>query len=240
MTADAGVADAGVTELGVTDAGVTELGVADAGVTELGVAGAGVTDPRGPAVAPERRRAALEAVLLISDVPVSTGVFADLLAVAPAVVEAELDALAADLDAHGHGFGLQKLAGGWLLTTRAEFAGLLERHLGGGQQVRLTTAAVEALTVVAYQQPVTRGHVSSVRGVASDGVLRTLVGRGMVEECGTDETGALRYRTTPLFLERIGLDSLDELPPLAPHLPDLAELETPAGAEFDQTPRETA
>lgn len=189
-------------------------------------------------VAPDRVAAAVEAVLLVTDVPLPTGVLAEALGVGSDVVGSALADLGRDYDEHRHGFALQRVAGGWRLATRPEFAEVVERHLREGQRVRLTQAALEALTVVAYQQPVTRGVVSSVRGVASDGVLRTLLGRGLVEESGTDDSGALRYRTTAMFLERFGLDSLDELPPLAPHLPDLAELEAAVVADLDP-PQET-
>lgn len=185
-----------------------------------------------PDPGPEPRRvpvgevgAAAEAVLLTTDEPVPSGVLAEVLGVAVTEVESALDAVSRHYEGPGHGFVLQHSAGGWQLATRPEYVGFVERHLGRGQQARLSAAALEALTIVAYRQPVTRGQVSSVRGVASDGVLRTLLARAVVEECGTDDSGALRYRTTPLFLDRLGLDSLDELPPLAPHLPDLAELE---------------
>jgi len=178
----------------------------------------------GHRVDPARLPAAIEAVLLASDVPVPAVVLADLFGVDAAAVRTALDRLAVDHTGHGHGFGVVAVAGGWRLSTIPEFAPWVERHLGAGQRVRLSQAAVEALTVVAYQQPVTRALVSSVRGVASDGVLRTLVTHGMVEECGADDSGALRYRTTRVFLERMGADSLDDLPPLAPHLPDLHDV----------------
>lgn len=202
-----------------------------------------VTDPVGGGpIDPGEVGAAAEAVLLTTDEPVPAGVLAEVLGVAVAEVESALDALGRDYDAHGHGFLLQHSALGWQLATRPQYAGFVERHVGRGQQARLTAQAMEALTIVAYQQPVTRGQVSSVRGVASDGVLRTLLARAVVEECGTDDSGALRYRTTPLFLDRLGLDSLDELPPLAPHLPDLAELEPIAArpaTDPDPLPQET-
>ena len=96
-----------------------------------------------------------------------------------------------------------------------------------GQQARLTQAALETLAVVAYRQPVSRARISAVRGVNVDGVIRTLVSRGLVEECGSEpDSGALLYRTTSVFLERVGLRSLDELPDLAPLLPDIQSLET--------------
>jgi segregation and condensation protein B len=120
---------------------------------------------------------------------------------------------------------LRQVAGGWRLYTRADCAPYVERFVLDGQQARLTQAALETLAVIAYRQPVTRQRVSAVRGVNVDGVVRTLVARGLVVEAGPDEeTGATRYRTTNYLLERLGLQSLDELPSLAPLLPELDEL----------------
>jgi segregation and condensation protein B len=121
----------------------------------------------------------------------------------------------------GRGFDLREVAGGWRLYTRDEYAPLVERFVRDGQEVRLTQAALETLSVVAYRQPVSRARVSAVRGVNCDGVMRTLVLRGLVEESGTDtDSGAILYRTTGFFLERLGIASLDDLPDLAPFLPD--------------------
>ena len=115
-------------------------------------------------------------------------------------------------------------AGGWRFYTREDCAPLVERFVSDGQEVRLTQAALETLAVVAYRQPVSRARVSAVRGVNCDGVMRTLVLRGLIEEAGTDkETGAILYRTTGYFLERLGLASLDDLPDLAPFLPENIE-----------------
>jgi segregation and condensation protein B len=112
------------------------------------------------------------------------------------------------------------------MYSRAECAPVVERFVRDGQQARLTQAALETLAVVAYRQPVSRSKVSAIRGVNCDGVMRTLLARGLLEECGTEhETGALLYRTTGYFLERMGLKSLDELPDLAPLLPSAADLE---------------
>src|SRR5262249_42017333 len=142
----------------------------------------------------------------------------------------EIAALAASYDAEGRGFDLREVAGGWRFYTREECAPVVERFVRDGQEVRLTQAAPETLAVVAYQQPVSRARVSAVRGVNCDGVMRTLTLRGLVEEAGTEhETGAILYRTTGYFLERLGLAGLDELPDLAPFLPD--EIEDADGAE---------
>jgi segregation and condensation protein B len=132
-----------------------------------------------------------------------------------------LRATAAAYETEGRGFDLREIAGGWRFYTREECAPVVERFVSEGQEVRLTQAALETLAVVAYRQPVSRARVSAVRGVNCDGVMRTLTLRGLVEDSGTDpETGAILYRTTGYFLERLGLASLEELPDLAPFLPD--------------------
>lgn len=169
-------------------------------------------------------RGALEAILLVVDQPVSELVLAEVLEQAPERVGAMLDEIAAGYTAAGHGFELRRAAGGWRLYTRPEYATYVERFVLDGQSVRLTQAALETLAVVAYRQPVTRSRISAIRGVNCDGVLRTLVGRGLVEECGTEaDSGAFLYRTTTMFLEKLGLNSVDDLPPLAPFLPDDVE-----------------
>ena len=169
---------------------------------------------------PARLRAALEAIMLVADEPVSETVLAGVLAQPSGRVAVALAELSAEYTAAGRGFDLRQAAGGWRLYTRAEQAAYVERFVLDGQQARLTQAALETLAVVAYRQPVTRSRISAIRGVNCDGVIRTLLARGLVEEAGTEpETGAHLYRTTTVFLEKLGLDSLDELPPLAPFLP---------------------
>jgi len=129
--------------------------------------------------------------------------------------------LAADYDAAERGFELRQVSGGWRLYTRASCAPYVERFVRDGQQARLTQAALETLAVVAYRQPVSRSRVAAIRGVNVDAVMRTLVARGLVTEVGSEhETGALLYGTTPHFLERLGLATLDDLPPLSDYLPD--------------------
>ncbi len=131
---------------------------------------------------------------------------------------------AAEYAAEERGFDLREIAGGWRFYTREDCAPVVERFVSEGQEVRLTQAALETLAVVAYRQPVSRARVSAVRGVNCDGVMRTLTLRGLVEDSGTDpETGAIMYRTTGYFLERLGLAGLEELPDLAPFLPDSIE-----------------
>lgn len=170
-------------------------------------------------------RAALEAVLLVVDEPVADDVLADAVQRSRPEVADALTKLAEEYAVDGRGFELRSVAGGWRLYTRPEAAPYVERFLSEGQQARLTTAALETLAVVAYRQPVSRGRISAVRGVNVDSVLRTLTSRGLVEEAGLDgESGAMLFRTTPYFLERLGLVSLEELPDLAPMLPDVIDL----------------
>ncbi|MET7709046.1 SMC-Scp complex subunit ScpB [Micromonospora sp. NPDC005413] len=184
--------------------------------------------PAAPEPAPElsdaELRGALEAILLVVDEPVSELVLAQVLEQPAERVGPMLDEIAAGYTAAGHGFELRRAAGGWRLYTRPEYATYVERFVLDGQSVRLTQAALETLAVVAYKQPVTRSRISAIRGVNCDGVIRTLVTRGLVEECGTEQdSGAFLYRTTTLFLEKLGLNTVDELPPLAPFLPDDVE-----------------
>lgn len=169
-------------------------------------------------------RGALEAILLVVDEPVSELVLAQVLEQPAERIGPVLDEIAAGYTAAGHGFELRRAAGGWRLYTRPEYATYVERFVLDGQSVRLTQAALETLAVVAYKQPVTRSRISAIRGVNCDGVIRTLVSRGLVEECGTEpDSGAFLYRTTTMFLEKLGLNSVDDLPPLAPFLPDDVE-----------------
>lgn len=169
-------------------------------------------------------RAQLEAVLLVVEEPVAESSLAQVVERPTGQVAATLRELAAEYTAQGRGFDLREAAGGWRLYTRAEFADVVERFAQEGQRPRLSQAALETLAVVAYRQPATRARVSAVRGVNVDGVMRTLVLRGLVEEAGTDgEYGATRYRTSSYFLERLGLRDLSELPDLAPYLPDDVE-----------------
>jgi len=169
-------------------------------------------------------RASLEAILLVADEPVPEVLIAQVLERPRHEVADGLRALAAEYTNDGRGFDLREIAGGWRFYTREDCAPLVERFVRDGQEVRLTQAALETLAVIAYRQPVSRARVSAVRGVNCDGVIRTLVLRGLLEDSGTDpETGAILYRTTGYFLERLGLASLDELPDLAPFLPENIE-----------------
>jgi segregation and condensation protein B len=173
-----------------------------------------------PGMADEQLRGAIEAILLVVDSPVSPTVLAQVLEEPTNRIEATLAALAQEYAQPGRGIDLRQVAGGWRLYTRGEYASYVERFVLDGQQIRLTQAALETLAVVAYKQPVSRSRVAAIRGVNCDGVIKTLVTRGLVEECGTEETGAHLYRTTKLFLEKLGINSTEDLPSLAPFLPE--------------------
>lgn len=172
--------------------------------------------------------AALEAVLMVADEPVPAVQLATVLGVPTGQVEAILASLAAEYRGESggrpRGFELREAGGGWRVYSAPAHADVVGRFVLEGQAARLTQAALETLAVIAYRQPVTRGQVSAVRGVNVESVMRTLVTRGLVAEVGTEASGALLYGTTSYFMERLGMASLDELPPLAPYLPDLESM----------------
>jgi segregation and condensation protein B len=179
-----------------------------------------------PGLSDDQLRGALEAIMLVVDNPVSTIVLAQVLEEPKTRVEAALAAMRQEYAKPGRGIDLRQVAGGWRFYTRSDYASYVERFVLDGQQIRLTQAALETLAVVAYKQPVTRSRVSAIRGVNCDGVIKTLVTRGLVEECGTEESGAHLYRTTKLFLEKLGINSTEDLPSLAQYLPEnLDEIE---------------
>lgn len=166
--------------------------------------------------------AALEALLLVVDAPTGEGALAGALGQPVVRVRTALRRLASTYAAEGRGIDLRQVGACWRFYTRDVHAPFVERLLLGGQRAKLTRAALETLAVVAYRQPVTRARVSAVRGVNCDGVLRTLLTRGLVAEAGVDPaTQGTLLCTTETFLERLGLTALDELPPLAPLLPDV-------------------
>ncbi|MFH9735211.1 SMC-Scp complex subunit ScpB [Streptomyces sp. NPDC017260] len=169
---------------------------------------------------------ALEAVLMVVDEPATEEHLARILQRPRRQIADALRELADEYTVQGRGFELRLIAGGWRFYSRPEYAAAVEGFVLDGRNARLTQAALETLAVVAYRQPVSRGRVSAVRGVNCDGVMRTLLQRGLVEEAGTEpETGAILYETTNYFLERMGLRGLDELPELAPFLPEAAAIE---------------
>lgn len=171
-------------------------------------------------------RGRVEAVLFVADIPLDAAALAPVVGADTPAVMAALDELAREYAEAGRGIDLRQVAGGWQLYTRDRFAAIVERFVREGQQARLTQAALETLAVVAYRQPVTRARVAGIRGVGVDGVFRTLLGRGLIEECGTDPAGGAHlYRTTTLFMEKLGINSLAELPSLAPLLPESSDLD---------------
>lgn len=165
---------------------------------------------------------AVESLLLVVDSPATEESLASALHEPLERVTEKLRELAARYEQQRRGFDLRHVGDGWRLYTRDVYAPYVERFLTDGQRAKLTRAALETLAVVAYRQPVTRSRVAAVRGVNVDGVIRTLLARGLVEESGSDEeTQGTLYRTTEFFLERLGLSSLEDLPPLAPLLPEV-------------------
>ena len=174
----------------------------------------------------DQLRPALEAVLMIADQPLDHLTLAQAVGHPPAEVETALVALAEEYAEQGRGFELRNVGGGWRYFTREEYAAVVEAFVLDGQQARLTQAALETLAVVAYRQPVSRSRVSAIRGVNVDGVMRTLLTRGLIEEAGVDaSSGAVLYRTSSYFLERMGMADLSELPEIAPMLPEIEDLE---------------
>lgn len=171
---------------------------------------------------PGGARSAVEAILMVLDEPVEETLLASVLELPVVDVTDLLVSLAQEYADSERGFMLRRLGGRWRIYTRPEYAPVVEKFLLGGQQARLTQASLETLAVIAYRQPISRARVGAVRGVNVDGVVRTLLSRGLIEEvAGPDgEAGvATLYGTTDFFLQRMGLDSLDDLPPLAPYLP---------------------
>jgi segregation and condensation protein B len=183
---------------------------------------------------PDSRRA-LEALLFVSDEPVSSTVLAQSLEMDRREVDQLCDELARTYEERGSGIILRSVAGGWSLTTHADAAPFVEQYVLSSRHARLTKASLETLAIVAYKQPVTRHQIAGIRGVNSEGVLRALVDRGLVAEVGREEGPGrpMVYGTTPDFLERLGLPSLSSLPPLAPLLGKAAgeEAEAEAGGE---------
>jgi segregation and condensation protein B len=195
---------------------------ADEDLSEIAVAGSDLPDLS----ADEDLEAALESLLLVVDSPVEEELLATAVDSPVARVIEALQRMADRFTEQQRGIDLRKVGGGWRFYTRDKFAPFVEKLLLDGQRARLTRAALETLAVIAYRQPVTRQRVAAVRGVNVDGVIRTLVARGLIEEIGTDaDTGGFLFRTTELFLERIGLSSLEDLPPIAPLLPEVDSID---------------
>ncbi len=169
---------------------------------------------------------AIEALLLMATEPVPSVELAQALHVPVVRVEAVLAVLVRFYIDSARGFELRHAGGGWRYATRPEFAPMVSAYVLEGQHGRLSQAALETLAVIAYLQPASRSRISAVRGVNVDGVVRTLLARDLIAESGRDPvSGAVLFTTTGYFLERMGLTSVDDLPPLAPHLPDASTLE---------------
>ena len=176
---------------------------------------------------PAMLRGALEALLFVADAPLELTQLAAAIQRPVADVVEAIAALTADLDARGTGWQLRPAASGFRLYTREQYAPIVERFLLDGQRSKLSQAALETLAVVAYKQPVTRARISAIRGVNVDGVVRTLLARELITEVGVDpDTGGGLYRTTETFLEKMGIGSVEELPSLAPLLPELDTLDS--------------
>ncbi len=166
----------------------------------------------------------IEAILMVVDEPVTELTLASVLQVTVDQVVEALETLLPSYE--GRGFTLKAINGGWRFYSHPDCSDVVEKFVLDGQQNRLTQAALETLAVIAYRQPVSRARVSAIRGVNVEAVMKTLITRGLVEEYGVEnETGAILYKTTSYFLERLGLNSLTDLPPLAPHLPDIDVLD---------------
>lgn len=170
---------------------------------------------------------ALEAILLVAVEPVTTKLLAQVLEQPAGVVEVLCNRLAATYDAAGHGFQLVKVAGGFRLQSRPELSAYVEKFILDGQQARISSAALETLAIVAYKQPISRAQISAIRGVDPESVLRTLQARGYISEVARDDGPglAVMYGTTPLFLERLGVNSLEDLPPISDFVPDAGVVE---------------
>ncbi len=179
----------------------------------------------------------LEAMLLVVDTPVSTQTLATVTEQPVFRITAKLEVMAAEWAERDSGIELREAGGGWRMYTRSRFAPYVERLLLDGARSKLTRAALETLAVVAYRQPVTRARVSAVRGVNCDSIIRTLLARGLITEAGTDgDSGATMFTTTELFLERLGLTSLTDLPDIAPLLPDIDVIDD-LSESLDSEPR---
>ena len=168
-------------------------------------------------------KAQVEALLMVTDEPMTVAQLANLIGEPIDVITGTLNELAESYIAQERGFELRNIAQGWRFYSARTCAPLVARYATDGQTARLTQASLETLSVVAYKQPVSRARVSAIRGVNVDGVMRTLLTRGLIAEVETDPaTGALLYGTTPYFLERMGIKSITELPPVEDHLPDMS------------------
>lgn len=168
----------------------------------------------------------IEAILMVVDEPVSEVVLAQIIEIPTEQVLEALTRMQSDYEQGERGFQLRQISGGWRFYSHPDLAPLVEKFVLDGQQAKLTQAALETLAVIAYRQPISRARVSAIRGVNVEAVMKTLIQRGLVEESGMEhETGAILYRTTSFFLERLGINSVNDLPALAPFLPNIDGLD---------------
>lgn len=170
---------------------------------------------------------ALEAILMVAMEPVDSSLLAQLLELSVATVEGLCERLAATYDEAGHGFALVKIAGGFRFQSHQDMSSYVERFVLDSHQARISSAALETLAIIAYKQPISRGQVAAIRGVDPDAVMRTLQARGYITETARDDGPgqAVLFGTTPLFLERLGIESLTALPAIAEFVPDAAVVE---------------
>jgi len=197
-------------------------------MSEVEIEGTSVSEPSEGQLAHVYDKATLgrsiEAILMVVDEPVTELTLAAVLEVTVDQIVESLQTLTGSYE--DRGFALKAINGGWRFYSDPEFSQAVEKFVLDGQQNRLTQAALETLAVIAYRQPISRARVSAIRGVNVEAVMKTLITRGLVEEYGVEnETGAILYKTTSYFLERLGLNKLEDLPPLAPHLPDIDGLD---------------
>ena len=168
----------------------------------------------------------IEAILMVVDEPVSEVILAQIIEAPTEQILESLHRLQNRYENEFRGFQLRQVSGGWRIYSHPDLAPLVEKFVLDGQQAKLTQAALETLAVIAYRQPISRARVSAIRGVNVEAVMKTLVTRGLVEESGVEhETGAILYSTTSFFLERLGLNNVNDLPALAPFLPDIDGLD---------------
>ena len=170
---------------------------------------------------------AFEAIVLVASDPVPVDLLAQILEIPAASVEALAASLGAAYDEAGHGFQLMRVAGGYRFQSHPDVAAYVERFILDGQRARLSGAALETLAIVAYKQPISRAQIAAIRGVDPDAVLRTLQARGYVDQVGRDPGPgqAVMWGTTPAFLEKLGLDSVADLPPIVEFVPDAEVVE---------------
>jgi segregation and condensation protein B len=175
----------------------------------------------------EEARRAIEAILMVADEPVDAHLLAQLVEISPAELSALMAELAGDYQEQGRGFVLTQIAGGYRFQSDPDMAPYVERFVLEGQSARLSSAAMETMAIIAYKQPISRAQVAAIRGVNVDGVVRTLEQRGYIAEVARDAGPgqAVLFGTTPKFLERMGINAIEDLPPVADFVPGAEVIE---------------